>query len=176
MTINRISARRFSFPPAQGGSAIVVVLLVMMTVTVIGVMSINAGVVDLKIALNEKQVRQILYQTEAVAMEGVERLADTSPIDLEEKFAFWHHSRKDVRQAGIDFRRDTDWDVDGQGEDNGMSSPLGAELFMAAVEWRLATGSSAVVTGSRLYLNRVYGLCKKKNGRRIAEIGYYLRY
>ncbi len=160
----------------QRGSTIVVVLLVMMAVTIIGVMSINTSVVDLKIAQNEKRARQTFYLSEGVAMEGVQRLADTEQIDLEEKHAFWHHSRKQVRADDINFRIFEDWDVDGHGEDNGLPSPMGPNLHMAAVEWRLATGGSAVVTGPRLYLNRVYGLCHRANSEHIVEIGYYKRY
>ena len=160
----------------QRGSAIIVVLLVMIAVTIIGVMSINTSVVDLKIARNEKQVRQTFYLSEGVTMEGVQRLADTEPIDLEEKYQFWHHSSKEIQQKKIDFRSIEGWDVDGHQEDNGLSSAMGSNLYMAAVEWRLATGSSAIMTGSRLYLNRVYGLCDRDKSQQIVEIGYYKRY
>ena len=160
----------------QQGSTIIVVLLVMMAVTIIGVMSINTSVVDLRIARNEKRLRQTFYLSDGVAMEAGQRLADTAPIDLEEKHSYWHHAMKQVRAEGIDFRRLDDWVVDGDEEDNALASPMGPDLFMAAVEWRLATGSSAIATGPRLYLNRVYGLYRGNNAGQVVEIGYYLRY
>lgn len=158
------------------GSTLVVVLLIMTAISILGVMSINTSAVELDIARNEREIREIFYLTESAAMEGVQRLADTAVIDLEDKIQCWHHSAETVSTEKIDFRIPQKWEVSGQDKDNAMQSALDPNVFFAAVEHRLATGSSAVVTQSRLYMNQVFGLSTKYNVNSLVEIGYYLRY
>jgi hypothetical protein len=158
------------------GSTLVIVLLVMTAITILGVMSINTSIVELDIARNERETGQIFYLSESAAMEGVQRLVDSPLIDLEEKIQFWHHSDVTVKTTHINFRDPQKWDVDGRGEDNAMQSGLDHDAFFAAVEHRLATGSSAIVTAPRLYMNQVYGLSTKYDAATLVEIGYYLRY
>jgi hypothetical protein len=160
----------------QEGSALVVVMLVLAAVAILGVMSINTSTVELSIARNEREIREAFYLSEGAAMEGIQRLMDTPRIDLEEKIQFWHHSAEAMKADAIDLRDPQDWDVDGRGEDNGLQSQLDEKAFLAAVEYRLSSGSSAVCTESRLYLNRVYGHSTKYNAVNLVEIGYYLRY
>ncbi len=158
------------------GSALLVVLLVMTAVTILGIMSLNTSTVEMRIARNERDARETFYLAEGVAMEGVQRLMDTQPINLEEKSHFWHHARKEIEADEMDFRDPKKWDVDGQEEDNGLQSLMDQGTFIAAVEWDLATGSSALVTESRLYMTRVYGLCTKNKAEHLIEIGFYMRY
>ena len=158
------------------GSAIVVVLLVMVALTVFGVLSINHSVVEMQVVQNGKEGRKDLYLSESAALEGIQGIADTDRIDMEEKIAFWHHTRAELLQKQVDFRDSSHWDVDGKGDDNARESLVDDTLYIAAVEWRLATGSSAIVTGPRLYMNRIYGLCVRNNRSSIVEIGYYKRY
>ncbi|MDA8138994.1 MAG: hypothetical protein M0036_10110, partial [Desulfobacteraceae bacterium] len=145
-------------------------------VTILGVASINQSVVELKIAQNEKEIREVFYSAEGACMEGVQRLIDTQTIDLNEQIQFWHHSRKEMDTGLIDFRNPQRWKVDGKSEDNAMESALNAKTYIAAVEWKVATGGSLVQTGSRLYQNRVYGYCHKTGNGQIIEMGYYIRY
>jgi len=160
----------------QNGSILVVVLLVMTAISILGIMSINTSTVELCIARNEREMREVFYLSESAAMEGVQRLIDTPPIDLEEKIQSWHHGIKTATAENLNFRDPRKWDIDGQGEDNGMRSALDQNAYFSAVERRLATGSSAIVTDSRLYLNQVYGLSTKYHAASLVEIGYYLRY
>ena len=161
---------------SQSGSALVVVLLVMTALAILGVMSINTSMVELDIARNEREAREAFYLSECAALEGIQRLIDTPRIDLEEKIAIWHHDEEAVKAAKADFREPQQWDADGRGEDNALKSRLDENTFMAAVEHRLASGSSAILTESRLYMNQVYGLSTKNNALSLVEIGYYLRY
>jgi hypothetical protein len=158
------------------GSALVIMLLVMTAISILGVMSINTSAVELHIAHNEREIGEIFYLSEGATMEGVQRLVDSPAIDLEEKIQFWHHSEDALKTEKISFRDPQKWDVDGRGVDNGMRSALDPATFFAAVEHRLATGSSAIVTESRLYLNQVYGLSTKYHAVNLVEIGIYQRY
>ena len=158
------------------GMATVVVLLVMTALTVLGVMSINLTTIELDIARNERDARENFYLAEGAAMEGIQRLVNASQIDLEEKMMSWHHSKRSFANERINFRNPEFWDADGRGEDNALTGSVASDTFIAAVEKRVATGSSAVVTESRLYLNQVYGLSTRHGCVDLVEIGYYLRY
>ena len=160
----------------QRGASLLVVMLVMTAVTILGVMSINTSILELDITRNEREIRENFYLSEGVAMEAIQRLTDTPVTDLEDKKLNWHHCRDAVERDQTDFRDPALWDADGRGEDNAMQSQLDRNTFLAAVEYRLASGSSAVCTESRLYLNRVYGLGTKYHAFNLVEIGVYLRY
>ena len=154
----------------------VMVLMVIMALTTFGVLSINSSSIELQIVKNGKEGKKNFYLSESATLEGIQRIADSCPVDMEDKIALWHHSRRDEREKEMDFRNPHQWAVDGSDQDNAQKSLMGKSLYFAAVESRLATGGSAIVTGSRLYLNRVFGLCNHDNHPVIVEIGYYKRY
>lgn len=158
------------------GSAIVMVLLVMAALTVLGVMSMHSGLIELQLVRNGKEGTKRFYLAESAALEGIQRIADTDSIDLEDKILQWHHAMVDVEKSEIDFRKPEAWRKDGKKGDNAISGTVEKNVYIAAVEWRLATGSSAIVTGSRLYMNRIYGLCNRDEHPFIVEVGYYKRY
>ncbi|WP_054031068.1 PilX N-terminal domain-containing pilus assembly protein [Desulfatitalea tepidiphila] len=160
----------------EDGSVLIATLLVLLAVTVLGVASINNSVVEMKIARAEKETRETFYRAEGAVMEGLQRLIAMDAVDKNEQFPFWYHSSESIKDGEIEFRDPARWDVDGMGEDNGLASGLDPDIFLAAVEWRVATGGSLIQTQSRLYQNRVYGLCKKYGINSIVEIGYDLRY
>ncbi|KJS28490.1 MAG: hypothetical protein VR64_24205 [Desulfatitalea sp. BRH_c12] len=160
----------------QRGAVLLITIMVLVAVSVLGVAAIQSGIIELKLAGNERQVRETFYLAESAAMEGLQRLAALQATDLNEQFAFWHHRKKDEQGDPIDFRAFRQWDVDGQADDNAMQSPVGPETYFAAVEWQVATGASLVMTGSRLYQNRIYGICLQQQPGDLVEIGYYLRY
>jgi hypothetical protein len=161
---------------SQCGSALVITLMVLTALTILGVAALNTSVVELKIVRNEREVRETFGLAEGAVAEGVQRLSATKSVDMNEQFLPWHHPRKAVEENQVDFRDPGRWDVDGVGEDNGLLSPMSSDIFIAAVEWKVATGGSLVQTQSRLYQNRVYGLCNKYDTGTLVEMGYYLRY
>jgi hypothetical protein len=158
------------------GSTLVMVLIVMTAISIFGIIGLSISNVELEISSNERQMREVFYLSEGAALEGAQRLVNAPPIDLEDKIYPWHHDETTTAQNTLDFRDPQQWDFDGHGEDNAMQSALDSQVYFAAVEHRLASGSSAVVTESRLYLNRVFGFCSRHNAAGVVEIGYQLRY
>jgi hypothetical protein len=154
----------------------VVVLLVMVAISIMGVMSMNISTVELDISSNEKLMGENFYLSESAALEGVQRLVDAPRIDLEDKFYIWHHSDSDTGEEPFDFRDPQQWRAGDGSEGNAMQSALDPQSYFAAVEHRLAAGSSAIVTEPRLYMNRVFGLCARSKGVKLVEVGYQLRY
>jgi hypothetical protein len=160
----------------QGGSTLIVVLVVITSISILGIMSMNISMVELDISHNEHLMREDFYLLESAALEGIQRLVDAPPIDLEDKIIFWHHARCTPDRGSTNFRDPQLWHAEGGTEDNAMQSTLDPQSYFAAVEHRLATGSSAVVTEPRLYMNRVFGLCTRNKAVKLVEIGYQLRY
>lgn len=158
------------------GSTLVVVLLVMAAISIFGVMSLNIGSVELEISSNERRMREAFYLSEGAALEGVQRLSAAPRVDLNDRFYFWHHDGNMMDNEKNNFRDPRQWKVSGLRGDNAMQSVLDPQSYFSAVEHRLASGSSAVVTDSRLYMNRVYGLCSKSDAMNLVEIGYQVRY
>jgi hypothetical protein len=153
-----------------------VVLLVTLAISILGIMNINISTVERDISHNESLMREDFYLSEGAALEGIQRLVDASRIDLEDKFFVWHHAENAVDMDEMNFRDSRQWHADGRSEDNAMQSALDSQSYFAAVEHRLAAGSSAITTEPRLYLNRVFGLCTRHNAAKVVEIGYQLRY
>lgn len=160
----------------QSGAVLAIVLLVLLALTILGAAALSTTSVELNIARNERELREAFYLAEGAAMEGVQRLVNTPAVDLDERFAFWHHSREAIDGDGPNFRDPGQWEAAGDAQGNCLRSPVDPDTFIAAVEWRVAPGGSLVMTGTRLYQNRVYGRCTKHGAEQLVEIGYYLRY
>lgn len=163
-------------PCSARGSTLVAVLLIMAAVSIFGTMSLNISSVELKISYNERQTREVFYLSEGASLEGLQRLVNAPRIDLEDKIYYWHHGENAASRDKTDFRDPRQWKIDGRDGNNAMQSALDTQSYFSAVEHRLAVGSSAVVTGPRLYMNQVYGLCSKHQAMNLVEIGYQLRY
>ena len=158
------------------GSTLIVVLWAMAAAAVFGAVGLAISSVELEISSNERQMREVFYLSESAALEGMQRLVNAPRIDLEDKIYFWHHDENTTIDGSPGFRDPRQWKIDGGDRDNAMQCTLDPNCYFSAVEHRLAAGSSALVTGPRLYMNRVYGLCSKRRAMNLVEIGYQLRY
>lgn len=167
--------RRFRKDNASG-AALIITILVMAALTILGIMSINTSVVEMYISRSDREIRESFYLAEGVVMEGIQQLMILAPKDLDEQYAPWHHAKSRLAGERIDFRNPEDWDTNGDENDNAVPSTLAQDSFLAAVEWGVATGGSLIQTDTRLYQNRIYGLCIRNNTATIIEVGYYLRY
>ena len=161
----------------QKGSVLLITLLVLIAVTILGIAGIQTSIIELKISSNERQMREGFFLAESAAMDGVQRMASMMNKDLNDPSEFWYHSKRDSDGTDLDFRDPGKWIKDG---DNDMHNCLGSAIdpstFVAAMEWKVASASSLVMTETRLYQNRIYGLCTKYDADNLVEIGYNLRY
>lgn len=160
----------------QKGSLLIVTLLVLVVVTVLGLISLYRSSIERTIAVNARDNRELFYLADGVATEGLQKLSDVDSVDLEETIRVWHHAQKQIVGEGINFREASDWIVSSDDRANCANSLFHPDGYFAAVESRVATGGSLLATQSRLYLNRVYGLCMRKGAYHIIEVGYYSRY
>jgi len=160
----------------QSGSALIITLLVMVSLAIFGIMSLNSSIVEIQIGSNERQLREAFYLAEGAVMEGIQRLVALSLRDLDEQFAVWHHPIGSLQSEGTDFRNPDIWDADGREEDNALACSFSPYTYTAAVEYAVATGGSLIQTDTRLYQNRVFGLCRQYGADHLIEIGVYLRY
>jgi type II secretory pathway component PulK len=169
---------RFLLPEGanQSGSALIITLMVMASLTIFGIMSLNSSILEIQIGRNERELREAFYLAEGAVMEGLQRLVTLSRKDLDEQFAVWHHPIGTLQSEGLDFRNADIWDADGREEDNALTCSFSPHTYSAAVEYSVATGGSLIQTDTRLYQNRVYGLCRQYGADHLIEIGVYLRY
>lgn len=158
------------------GFALVAVLMVIAVLTVLGIVALDIATVNLEIASSHKETRESFYLAEAAAMEGIQRLLNRPVIDRKECFLYWHHDLATMEKNNLDFTKPENWQTTELAEINAFQSELDPSAFMVAAEQRVASGSSLIVTDSRLYINRVYGLCTKHNADDIVQVGYYMRY
>lgn len=158
------------------GSILMVVVLVMAALSLLGLLAIQMTVVELEIARNHRDLRENFYLAEAAAMEGIQRLLNTPAVDLAECHLDWHHSLADVDEGEIDFDDPAFWRLDELPSRDTLTSALDPGTYLAAAESRVAGGSSLITTGSRLYVNRVYGYCTKYHADALVLVGYYMRY
>ena len=160
----------------QTGTVLVLCVLILTAVTVLALVGMHAGAVDLQIATNHVRMGHGLYLAEGAALEGIQRLANAVPSDLHDRSFFWHHSRSELEALDLDLRCPAHWSAVGNTPTLALQSALGPDVQLAAVEWSLAAGSSLVATEPRLYLNRVYGRSARFQADHLVEIGYQLRY
>ena len=160
----------------SSGSTLIVVLFMIAALTLLGMLAIHTATVELAIARNHRDLRQAFYLAEAAAMEGVQRMLNSSAIDLIECHPFWLHSIEDLEQGPFDFSNPEHWQTSDPQQANALQSPLDPSAYIAASESRVAGGGSLIVTSSRLYVNRVYGFCNKYNADHLVQVGYYMRY
>lgn len=158
------------------GSILIGVLWIMAAAAVFGAVGLAISSVELEISSNERQLREVFYLSESAASEGIQRLVNAPRIDLEDKIYSWHHGENAANDDDTGFRDPLQWKISGGDQDNARPCALDPHCYFSAVEHRLAAGSSAVVTGPRLYMNQVYGLCGKRKAMNLVEIGYQLRY
>ena len=171
-----MKSRAPGFSAKQQGYVLIIVLIVITVLTVMGTVAIDTTVVDMEIARSHKELRESFYLAEAAAMEGVQLLLNTSAHNRAEAFLFWHHGLRAVEKDNLEFKDFTIWRTDVSDKANALQSKLDPEAFIAAVEDRVAGGSSLIATGSRLYINRLYGRCTKYNTDTLVQVGYYMRY
>lgn len=161
----------------ESGSVLLIALLVMIAISVLGVLGIQSSIVELDLVRNERDIQEAFHLSESAALEGIELLVNSSKEDRQDNQPVWHHARKTMEALNCDLRDMTQWDADGQGQDdNSIKSKFSQESLIAAVEWDVAAGGSLVMTQSRLIVTRVYGLCTKHNAGQLIEIGYAMRY
>lgn len=163
-------------PSKARGYALVVVLLVIASLTLMGMVAMETIVVDLEIARSHKEVRESFYLAEAAVMEGVQLLLNGPAVDRKECIYFWHHDQSAVEAGEADFSDADQWQVADPLTNNALQSSLDPHAYLAATEDRVAAGSSLVATESRLYINRLYGRCTKYNTHSLVLVGYYMRY
>jgi Tfp pilus assembly protein PilX len=160
----------------SSGSALVIVLLILIALTILGFACIHSGIIELKITSNERQMRQGFYLAESAAMDGIQRLSALNLDDMSEQVAFWHHSSRNGGPL-LNFRDPAQWVKDGDDQNaNCVASAIDPDAFIAVVEHKVATASSLVMTDTRLYQNRIYGFCTKYGADNLVEIGFNLRY
>ncbi len=158
----------------QTGSATVISLLLLTTLTIVGISSINNSTVELKISHNERTYHKNFYQAESAAHEGAQRLKlENDPEELRPAVttADWL-----IEEEDADLTDTTNWVDDDSQNDNSDASVLSTSASFASVGKGVAGGSSLDLSATSLHDYALYGLSISSNGKVLIEMGYRKRF
>lgn len=169
----------------EEGSAIVIVLIILVTLTLIGVFATNTTVVELQIVRNEAVYKQNFYTAESAVIEAAQWLEDNLTLANSTTLPWMINDGT----ASSDYTNLINWRDSADPPNwsaNVLKSPnlddvadLQNNTCYAAVSHGIAAGSSLSMTsGSNLYDHSIYGLFDSttRQGRSLIGMGYRKRF
>jgi hypothetical protein len=172
----------------EKGSAIVLALILLATLSIIGISAATSSMIESKIVRNEKIYKQNAYFAEAGVHEAAQRIELTPDpaIQLSPDTTEYDWLNDDTMdfssvEAWQDFglasgHADDNCDVSVIDPTNTGSSNLRPSVFFAVVNKGIRPGSSLEMGASRVYEFRVFGKSEWQGGLSIVEIGYLRRF
>lgn len=163
--------RRCCILKGEGGSIMVIALMILALLTVIGLSASRITETEIQIARNENMFKQNLYLAESAAMAGAQMLENETDITVLENLSLnWLHSSL----PDTDIRSDTNWNP----SNNNSNQVLDATTRYLAVYQGIAPGSSLDIGGPQTSLHQfvIYGCSTKNHGEALIEVGYRRRF
>lgn len=170
--------RHFPLHNDESGFVLVTTLLILVTLTFIGIGSTKNSFVELKISGNDRIAKELFYEAESAATEAAGRMENEN--DPEELIA--KRSSKpwllNKENDGTDKVKNIDetWKDDNFTGTLVSGLPAGDSVIeLAVVDHGIlkgSEGSSLKMTGTSVHGYHVYGYAQKQNGFKLIEIGY----
>jgi Tfp pilus assembly protein PilX len=167
----------------EEGTAIVIVLIILVALTLIGVIATNTAVVELQIVRSEALYEQNFYRAESAAIEASQWLEDNLTLTTTPAWMINDGTVNSDMTNLINWRDGADppnWVANVQKSPNlDDAADLQNNTCYAAVSHGIADGSSLSMTGgTNLYDHSIYGLFDSTNrrGRSLIGMGYKKRY
>jgi hypothetical protein len=162
----------------EGSFVLFTTLMILLLLTLTGIAATKTANTEVSIAGNEAARNISTYSAEGGAVEAAMLIAAMDDDDLKVvdngNYPIWMTSHSDP--ALLDMTDPTNWDADGDADDNAAVSAFDVNVQLAVVDNGIATGSSLIMTGGeqkREY--QVYGLSDTSSGRAMIEMGYRKR-
>jgi hypothetical protein len=150
----------------EDGSAIILALVMLMLLTLIGTSANNTATIEIQIAGNDRDYKQLFYLSEAAAMEALQRISDvtdTSQLQPAGGTALTY-----IVESSLDSYSDL--------RAAGQTSSLDPSTFFAVRSKGVATGSSLDMSNpTQLYEYEVHGMSEDR-GYAHVEIGFRRRF
>ncbi|GAB4333787.1 MAG: hypothetical protein Kow0089_02640 [Desulfobulbaceae bacterium] len=164
----------------ESGFALVTTMLILLTLTFIGIGSTRNSITELKISGNDRIAKELLYEAESAAMEAAGRMQnENDPDELIAKRSskLWLLEKENDGTDPVS--GDTNvvkWqDQNFTGKDVAGIPVADAIVQLAVVDHGVVKGSgggSLKVTGTSVHGYHVFGYAEKQNGFKLIEIGY----
>ena len=150
----------------EGGSIIVIALVMLMMLTLIGTSATNTATIEIQVAGNERTYKQNFYQAESAAMRAMADLQSmaTATIKLDNGGVIKGESFLHTASDTTNFDTLSNWQAVGSTDTYYLQVNQGTDdLDMTAA--------------SRVYKYVAYGLARQNNATRaIIQVGYKRRY
>jgi hypothetical protein len=162
----------------EGSFVLFTTLMILLLLTLTGIAATQTANTEVTIAGNEAARSISSYNAEGGAVEAAMLIASMDDDDLRivgnGSYPIWMTYHSDP--ALPDMTDPTNWDSDGDADDNAAVSAFDVNVQLAVVDNGIASGSSLIMTGGeqkREY--QVYGLSDSSSGRAMIEMGYRKR-
>jgi len=165
----------------ESGFVLVTTLLILVSLTFVGIESTRNSLVELKISGNDRIAKELFYEAESAAMEAAGRMEnENDPEELIAKRSSkpWLLNKENNGSDPVsgDANVKTTWQDDTYTGTlvSGIPSD-GSDIELAVVDHGIVKGEgggSLKVTGSSVHGYHVFGYAEKQNGFRLIEIGY----
>ena len=153
----------------QKGSIIIIALVLLMLVTLMGISITQITGIEMQVAGNERDYKELFYLAEAAMMEALQRMDDASNQNLRPTtttFTWLHNTATNLDSQSV--IADTDVST--------VSAVNADTARFAATAQGIASGSSlAMTTTSQLYSFEVHGYAEKRGRAHVAG-GYRRRF
>ena len=169
----------------ESGFVLVTSLFVLVILTLVGISGVTNTSVELQIAGNDRQIKEMFYDAEAAAIESSGYLEEENDPD---ELIATRTSKPwllDTESDGTDpvrhDNRSATWE-DPTYKGNliaAFDNPGVTEVKLAAVDHGIVTGSAAEslkVAGTSVHGYRLFGYAKQNNSWKLIEIGYRKRF
>lgn len=150
----------------EDGSAIILALVMLMLLTLIGTSANNTATIEIQIAGNDRDYKQLFYMAEAASMEALQRISDVTDT-----------SQLQVGSGStLSYVIDTSLDSYDDLKAAGATSSVDANTVYAVRAKGIAVGSSLDMSNpTQLYEYEVHGMSEDQ-GYAHVEIGFRRRF
>ncbi len=153
----------------------IVALLVLVTLTVLGLASVNTSSIEIKISRNERVYRQNLNLAESGALHAIKEIQNMDALtDYDELMpATTSHVWLSSPGSGTFFENPANWDFDDKdSEDNSERFSGGAHSYSFAADFEGKQAGSSLKSGAlSVNLYATYGLSRASGGEAIVNTG-----
>lgn len=189
--------KKISVATNDEGFALVLCLLIMMVLSLGGLMATRSSTTDVKIAGNERSIKNNLYQSEAVSTEGSQCIGnESSMIDLRamgdwldrvdgRNLTVAQQTEMDNLEEGDEVEWDEEWSYATvinrtcfstvSGIDDGSQAIAKKAYGLGIASGRNSSSSLKMTANSAMYNFKIIGISAQGVGEKTVEIGFRKR-
>jgi len=156
----------------QDGFVLVLALLILIVLLIVGITAMKGSKMELYIAGNERQTKQIFYSAESGAFQAAQLIKNDTANSLHS----WSTPglNSDSTMQGVDMALDATWDSTNSTISSGNSTLINTKFI--SIDKGVGSGGSLDMATSQLHDFDIYGRTKYVNAKKIINIGFKRRF